>query len=110
MNRNFNSSDTYLKNNIGSQVEVRLSNGAVNQGKLLDINEISFSKLRDFESINYASIILPNQKNIDLILTTINELEEFTIKKLIIKSSLDESDIFNIVTLLLKYGYIKIVD
>ena len=41
MNRNFNSSDTYLKNNIGSQVEVRLSNGAVNQGKLLDINGAS---------------------------------------------------------------------
>ena len=43
MNRNFNSSDTFLKNNIGSQVEVRLSNGAVNQGKLLDINGSSVS-------------------------------------------------------------------
>ena len=43
MNRNFNSSDTYLKNNIGSQVEVRLSNGAVNQGKLLDINGASIA-------------------------------------------------------------------
>ncbi len=43
MNKNFNSSDTYLKNNIGSQVEVRLSNGAVNQGKLLDINGASIA-------------------------------------------------------------------
>ena len=43
MNRNFNSSDTYLKNNIGSQVEVRLSNGSVNQGKLLDINGASIA-------------------------------------------------------------------
>ena len=43
MNRNFNSSDTFLKNNIGSSVEVRLSNGTVNQGKLLDINGSSVS-------------------------------------------------------------------
>ena len=43
MNKNFNSSDTYLKNNIGSQVEVRLSNGSVNQGKLLDINGASIA-------------------------------------------------------------------
>ena len=38
MNRNFSSSDSYLKNNIGSQIEVRLSNGTITQGKLLDIN------------------------------------------------------------------------
>jgi hypothetical protein len=43
MNRNFNSSDSFLKNNIGSQVEIRLSNGAVNQGKLLDINGSSIA-------------------------------------------------------------------
>ena len=38
MNRNFNSSDTYLKNNIGSLIEIKLSNGTLTQGKLLDIN------------------------------------------------------------------------
>ena len=43
MNRNFNSSDSFLKNNIGLQVEIRLSNGAVNQGKLLDINGSSIA-------------------------------------------------------------------
>jgi len=43
MNRNFNSSDTYLKNNIGSQVEIKLSNGTVNQGKLLDISGSSIA-------------------------------------------------------------------
>ncbi len=43
MNRNFNSSDSFIKNNIGSQVEIKLSNGAVNQGKLLDINGSSIA-------------------------------------------------------------------
>ncbi len=104
------SSDRLSPFKIFSTYPSRIINKHTNLEKLSNINEISFSKLKDFESINYASIILPNQNNIDLILKIVNELEKFTIEKLITKSSLNEGDIFNIVTLLLKYGYIKIID
>ena len=78
--------------------------------KLSNINVLSFSKLRNLESINYASIILPNQENIDQVFNIINDFEKFTIEQIMSKSTLNENDVFAIVTLLLKYGYIKITD
>ena len=78
--------------------------------KLSNINVLSFSKLRNFESINYASIILPSQENIDQVFNIINDFEKFTIEQIMSKSTLNENDVFAIVTLLLKYGYIKITD
>ena len=70
MNKNFNSSDTYLKNNIGSQVEVRLSNGAVNQGKLLDINGASIA-------VNtYKGLMVFQRSKIDFINLKTNDIQD----------------------------------
>ena len=78
--------------------------------KLEGINNTNFSDLREYESINYASIILPNQREIDEILNLINTNDVIAVDEIIGKTSIDDIDIFSIVTLLLKYGYIKILD
>jgi len=70
MNRNFNSSDVYLKNNIGSQVEIKPTGNSVIQGTLLDVNGSSVSintnkGLMVFQrsSIEYLNLKLNNVSN-----------------------------------------------
>ena len=70
MNRNFNSSDVYLKNNIGSQVEIKPTNNSVIQGTLLDVNGTNVSintnkGLMVFQrsSIEYLNLKLNNISN-----------------------------------------------
>jgi len=70
MNRNFHSSDVYLKNNIGSQVEVKPTGNSVIQGTLLDVNGSSVSintnkGLMVFQrsSIEYLNLKLNNVSN-----------------------------------------------
>ncbi len=70
MNRNFNSSDVYLKNNIGSQVELKPTGTSAIQGTLLDVNGSSVSintnkGLMVFQrsSIEYLNLKLNNVSN-----------------------------------------------
>ena len=74
------------------------------------INNIEFKDLIKSETINYASIILPDLDNVALVLEHLDEKKSISIKKLKNKTSLSVEDIMAIVTLLLKYGYINIKD
>ena len=76
--------------------------------RLKGYNNIQFEELKKSESINYASVILPNLTDINKVLQSIEEKKPISLKKIKEKTSLNDEGILTIVTLLLKYGYISI--
>ena len=104
------SSDRLPPFHIFSSYPTRFIDTNTKINKLKGINNIEFKDLIKSETINYASIILPDLDNVALVLEHLDEKKSISIKKLKNKTSLSVEDIMAIVTLLLKYGYINIKD
>ena len=75
-----------------------------------DINPFQFKELMQSESINFASVVLPEEKDIDLVLDTMNNNNNITFEKLISKTGIKDAELLKVLAMLLKYGYINVKD
>tara|TARA_X000001036_G_scaffold133985_2_gene126746 strand:- start:2774 stop:4477 length:1704 start_codon:yes stop_codon:yes gene_type:complete len=74
--------------------------------KTAGINEFSISELFNLNSINYSKEYLPQLEKFISIYNFFEDGKSLTIKSLINKTEIEESDIFKIVIWLIKFGYI----
>ena len=74
--------------------------------KTAGINQYSISELFTLNSINYSKEYLPHLDDFVSIYNFFEDGKFLTIKSLINKTSVEESDIFKIIIWLIKFGYI----